>query len=126
MTRSQPKLRRMIMYRMKLAAILLLTAPVCFAQSSPAPAAASGMQDASVAKVVGHGAIPLTVSKALDSSKLQAGDTIEIPTAGDFILPGGTHVAKGAKVTAHVVKSEARSKGGSDSQLVLAFDSIAL
>ena len=116
------------MYRMKLAAILLLTAPVCFAQSSPAPAAAaaSGMQDASVAKVVGHGAIPLTVSKALDSSKLQAGDTLEIPTAGDFILPGGTHVAKGAKVTAHVVKSEARSKGGSDSQLVLAFDSIAL
>lgn len=116
------------MHRTKFAAILLLVAPVCLAQSSPAPApaAASAAQEASAPKVVGHGAIPLTVSKTLDSNKLQAGDTVELPTAGDFILPGGTHVAKGAKVTAHVVKSESRSKGASDSELVLAFDSIAL
>lgn len=114
------------MNRMKLAAILMLAAPVCFAQSSTAPAAAGAAQDASAAKVVGHGAIPLTVTKTLDSSKLEAGQTIELPTSGEFILPGGAHVAKGAKVTAHVVKSEARSKGGSDSELVIAFDSIAL
>ena len=112
------------MNRMKLAAILMLAAPVCFGQSSTAPAAAGAAQDASGAKVVGHGAIPLTVPKTLDSSKLEAGQTIELPTSGEFILPGGTHVAKGAKVTAHVVKSEARSKGGSDSDLVIAFDSI--
>lgn len=104
------------------AIVLLLGATYCFAQTSTAPAGSP--QETGAAHVIGHGSIPVIVTKTLDSSKLHAGDQLQLETAGEFILPGGTHVAKKAKVTAHVVKSDARSSGAAESALTIQFDSI--
>jgi hypothetical protein len=93
--------------------ITLLTVSLCFGQTAT-PAA------------IGHGAFPVKVTKALDSSKLKEGDAIEVETAGSFKLPDGTLVPKGSKLTGHVVASKSRSKGDSDSQLTLAFDKLAV
>ncbi len=110
-------------------AILLLAAPCCLAQSStPAAPATAGQNATSAAdaRVIGHGSIPVGVTKTLESNKLSAGEILELQISGDFILPGGTRVPKDSKVTAHVVKSTARSKGDADSELTIAFDMIDL
>src|SRR5579863_3646927 len=92
--------------------ILLLLSVGCFGQS------------ASTAAVVGHGAFPVAVMKTLDSSKLKQDDSIEVETAGSFKLPDGTLIPKGSKLEGRVVSSKARSRGDSDSELVLAFNKL--
>jgi hypothetical protein len=74
--------------------------------------------------VTGHGAFPVTVTKKLDSSKLKQGDAVEVETAGGFKLADGTLVARGSKLTGHVVASKARSKGDTESELTIAFEKI--
>lgn len=81
---------------------------------------------ASAPAVIGHGSIPVEITKSLDSSKLAQGESIEARTSGDFVLPGGTRVPRGSKVTAHVAEAKARSKGDSQSDLTIVFDKIML
>jgi hypothetical protein len=92
---------------------VMLIATLGFSQSptsTPAPAA--------------HGAFPVKVTKALDSSKLKEGDSVEVETSGSFKLADGTLVSKGSKLTGRVVAAKARSKGDTDSQLNIAFDKL--
>jgi hypothetical protein len=66
------------------------------------------------------------VTKTLDSNKLREGDGIEVETAGSFKLADGTLVAKGSKLTGHVVASKARAKGDAESELTVVFDKLNL
>jgi hypothetical protein len=91
---------------------VVLSSMVCYAQSA-APAAAGT-----------KGAFPVKITKALDSSKLKDGDSIEVETAGSFKLPDGTLVPKGSHLTGRVTAAKARSKGDSDSQLTMSFDKL--
>ncbi len=65
-------------------------------------------------------------SKTLDSSKLKRGDIVELKTAGVFVLPNGTRVPRGVKVTGHLTEVTARSKGDSQSELAIVFDQISV
>jgi len=95
----------------------LLATSLCFGQAAtPAPSATP----------LGHGAFPVKVTKALDSSKLKDGDVIELETAGSFKLPNGPLVPKGSKMAGHVVSAKARSKGDPESQLTIAFDKLTV
>jgi hypothetical protein len=93
-----------------LAALLCCGQASAFAQAAPA--------------AVGHGAFPVKVTKTLDSSKLKDGEAVEVETAGSFRLPDGTLVPKGSKLKGHVTASKARSKGDTDSQLTIVFESL--
>jgi hypothetical protein len=90
--------------------------------TSPAPASSQ----APAPQGLGHGAFPVKVMKPLDSSKLKVGDIVEFKTAGAFVLPSGTRVPEGAKVTGHITEANARSKGDSQSVLDVVFDQISL
>jgi hypothetical protein len=101
-----------------LAFALLMAASWCYGQDSAAAAPAGS------ANVVGHGAFPVTLKKALDSSKLKEGDPVEVETSGAFKLADGTLVAKGTKVAGHVTEAKARSKGDAQSELAITFDKV--
>ena len=88
--------------------------------ASPAPLMAPAPQG------LGHGAFPVKVIRALDSSKLKPGDVVDFKTTGAFVLPSGTRVPEGAKVTGHITEAKARSKGDSQSDLAIVFDQISL
>jgi hypothetical protein len=95
-----------------------LAASLCYGQAStstPAQAAPAA---------TGHGAFPVKVVKALDSSKLKEGDAVIVETAGSFKLPDGTLVPKGSKLEGQVTAAKARSKGDSDSQLNVLFSKL--
>jgi hypothetical protein len=64
------------------------------------------------------------LTKALDSSKLKDGDAVEAQTVGSFKLPDGTLVPKGSRLTGHVIAAKAKSKGDSESQLTIAFETL--
>ena len=86
--------------------------------------AALAQQEAAAPVAVGHGAFPVKVDKSMDSSRLKAGDAVEVETIGSFKLADGTLVPKGSKVSGHVVSAKAKSKGDSESELTLAFDKL--
>ncbi len=90
---------------------------------TPASGSASPSTDAAV-HAVGHGAFPVRLIKALDSSKVKEGDTVEAETANSFKLPDGTLVPKGSKLSGQVVASKARSKGDAKSELTVVFDKL--
>lgn len=73
---------------------------------------------------IAHGAVPVKIKKALDSSNLKEGDPVEVETTGAFKLPDGIFVSKGSKLTGHVATATARSKGDAESQLSIAFDKL--
>ncbi len=73
---------------------------------------------------ISHGAFPVKVIKALDSSKLKQDDSIELETCGSFRLADGTLVPKGSRMMGRVVSAKARSKGDPDSELTLAFNKL--
>jgi hypothetical protein len=98
--------------------VVLFAAPLCLAQAEPQ----SSLQAATT--TIGHGSFPVKVTKTLDSSKLKEGDTVELETSGGFKLPDGTLVPKGSKIFGLVTAAKARSKGDSQSQLVIAFDKL--
>lgn len=77
-------------------------------------------------QAVGHGAFPVKVTKALDSSKLKEGDTVEVETAGAFRLADGTLVSKRSKLTGHVASSNARANGDAESELTVVFDKLGV
>ena len=97
---------------------VMLAGALCYGQatmSAPAQAAPAA---------TGHGAFPVKVVKALDSSKLKEGDAVVVETAGSFKLPDGTLVPKGSKLEGQVTAAKARSKGDSDSQLNVSFSKL--
>ncbi len=111
--------------------ILVLGACVACGQSATSLQAQSGggEQSASAAKatdVIGHGNIPVELTRALDSSKLAQGEAVEGKTSGEFVLPDGTKVPRGSRMTGHVAEAKARSKGDAQSDLTVVFDAIIL
>lgn len=98
----------------RVASIFLLGSALCLGQAATSAAPTA----------LGHGAFPAKVTKTLDSSKLKEGDAVEVETAGSFKLPDGTLVPKGSKLKGHVTAAKARSKGDTDSQLTIAFESL--
>jgi hypothetical protein len=107
------------MKRIEIAVLgVALAASLCYGQA----ATSSPAQTAPAA--VGHGAFPVKVIKALDSSKLKEGDAVVVETAGSFKLPDGTLVPKGSKLEGQVTEAKARSKGDSDSQLNVSFSKL--
>jgi len=98
----------------RVASIFLLGSALCIGQTATSAAPTA----------LGHGAFPAKVTKTLDSSKLKEGDAVEVETAGSFKLPDGTLVPKGSKLKGHVTAAKARSKGDTDSQLTIAFESL--
>jgi hypothetical protein len=95
--------------------IFLLSVAYCFGQTQSPP---------SERPALGHGAFPVKVNKTLDSSKLKAGDSVELETIGAFKMPDGTLVPKGSRLFGHVVTAKAKSKGDPASELVLAFEKL--
>jgi hypothetical protein len=107
------------MSRTSLAMMVLVGTTFCFGQAaSSAPPAATSHA------TVGQGSFAVKVTKTLDSSKVKEGETVEVETAGSFKLADGTVVPKGSKLTGQVTAAKARSKGDSDSELVIAFDKL--
>jgi hypothetical protein len=98
--------------------VVMFAASLCLGQ------AAAQTSSAATPGVIGHGAFPVKVTKTLDSSKLKEGDAVELETSGSFKLPDGTLVPKGSKMYGHVTAAKARSKGDSQSQLVISFDKL--
>jgi hypothetical protein len=97
---------------------IVLLAAFCYGQgANPDPA-----QGAPAA--IGHGSFPVKIDKTLDSSKLKAGDAVEVETSGGFKLPDGTLVPKGSKLVGHVTAAMARSKGDAESELAVSFDKL--
>lgn len=84
--------------------------------------AAQTPQEAASPVAVGHGSFPVKVTKTLDSSKLKEGDSVALETSGSFKLPDGTLVPKGSKMLGHVTTAKAKSKGDTESELVIALD----
>jgi hypothetical protein len=107
-----------------LALVLLLAASWCFGQD--ATTAAQAAPSAASAKVVGHGSFPVIVKKTIDSSKLKAGDPVEVEISGPFKLADGTLVPKGSKVAGHVTEAKSRSKGDAQSELAITFDKVSI
>lgn len=90
---------------------------MCAAQTSASSAPAAPA-------AIGHGAFPVKLTKTLDSSKLKDGDAIEAQTEGSFKLPDGTLISKGSRLTGRVIAAKAKSKGDSESQLTIAFETL--
>ena len=74
----------------------------------------------------GHGAMPVELTKSLDSKKLKEGDTVTGRIAADLHMKDGTEIPRGSKVTGHVTEAKARSKGDPQSALGIIFDKISL
>jgi|SRR5581483_6125875 len=100
-----------------MASCVVLCAAMCLGQGSSSPATAAP-------NTLGHGAFPVKVTKALDSSKLKDGDIVEFATAGAFKLADGTMVPKGSKLVGHVASAKARSRGDQDSELSVTFEKL--
>ncbi len=99
--------------------VVLFAVSLCLAQAAP-----QSSSQATTTGAIGHGSFPVKVTKTLDSSKLKEGDTVELETSGGFKLPDGTLVPKSSKIFGHVTAAKARSKGDSQSQLVISFDKL--
>jgi len=106
--------------------LAVLASPMWLHGQGPASGSAQPSVTPAGPRVIGHGAFPVKVTKALDSSKLKDGDVIELETAGSFKLPNGTLVPKGSKMIGHIVSAKARSKGDPESQLTIAFDKLTV
>jgi len=92
------------------------------AQEPSAPPQAEATQPA---QQVAHAAIPVLLTKSLDSKKLKVGDEVTAKTS-IALRGGGIVIPSGSKVIGHVTSAEARSKGDSQSSLGLAFDKVEL
>ena len=104
------------------AAVFLGTALWCGGQANQTPGQTSAKT--SMLRVIAHGSFPIKITKALDSGKLNKGDSIEAETAGSFRLPDGRLIAKGSKIFGHVTIASARSRGDSKSELGIIFDQV--
>jgi hypothetical protein len=118
-----------------LTAVVCLAASVAMcqpavAQQSPASTQATAPAQATVQEVPlanqakAHGAMPLELSKSLDSKKLRENDAVAGQITADLHMHDGLTIPKNSKVLGHVTESKARSKGDPESKLVFVFDKI--
>lgn len=106
--------------RIAVAALFFVSALWCEGQANQS--SAQNSRPAATQRILAHGSFPVRIIKALDSSKLNKGDSIEAETAGSFRLPDGRLIPKGSKIFGHVTIATARSKGDSKSELGIVFD----
>ncbi len=93
-------------------------------QTNSTGPAASQAESAAPPDNAVRGAFAVVLVKSLDSKKLKDGDQVICETAGTIRFRGGLLIPSGARVTAHVTRATARSKGDADSSLGLTFDKI--
>lgn len=70
--------------------------------------------------------MPAFLNSGLDSKKRSAGDQVEAQTAAQIELPDGTVIPREAKLIGRVTESKARSKGDSESTMILVFEKVML
>lgn len=71
-----------------------------------------------------HGPMPVELTKALDSKKLKEGDPVTARITAELHMRSGETIPRDSKLTGHVTKAEARSKGDPQSALGIVFDKI--
>jgi hypothetical protein len=96
--------------------LFLSMATICYCQDAQTATPASDTGD----KI----SFSVTLDRNLDSKKVKEGDSVTGVTAGTIHGRSGFLIPSGSKVIGHVTKAEARSNGGSESALGLAFDKI--
>jgi len=90
------------------------------AQISPPQAAAPATDEKP------HGPMPAVLTKALDSKKLKEGDVVTARVTAELHMRSGETIPSNSKLTGHVTKAEARSKGDPQTALGIVFDKITL
>lgn len=70
--------------------------------------------------------ISAQLSKAMDAKKVKVGDKFEAKTVVDLLSNGEVLIAKGSKISGHVIQVKARSKESKDSMIEIAFDSVSM
>ena len=90
------------------------------AQTSPPQAAAPATDEKP------HGPMPAVLTKALDSKKLKEGDVVTGRITAELHMRSGETIPRDSKLTGHVTKAQARSKGDPESALGIVFDKITL
>src|SRR6516225_75601 len=73
-----------------------------------------------------HGPMPAVLTKALDSKKLKEGDVVTGRITAELHMRSGETIPRDSKLTGHVTKAQARSKGDPESALGIVFDKITL
>jgi hypothetical protein len=68
--------------------------------------------------------VPIELSKALDAKKLKPGDPVMAKTTGILQFGNGMMVPIGSRVQGHITQAATRPKGGEQSSLGIAFDTI--
>ncbi len=81
------------------------------------PQSSASAQNATVIRIV--------LSKSLDAKKLKEGDPVEAKTETE-LSANGLVAPRGSVIKGHVTQASARSKGGQQSSLGIAFDAIVL
>lgn len=89
-------------------------------QTSPSPAAAPSADEKP------HGPMPAVLTKSLDSKKLKEDDVVTARITEELHMRSGETIPRDSKLTGHVTKAEARSKGNPQSALGIVFDRITL
>lgn len=119
---------------LSLAFVLLAT---CFGGAQSSAAIASRALPHSLVYAIGKAApqsqasaenasvISIVLAKSLDAKKLKTGDPVEAKTTAELSANGIT-IPKGSLVKGHITQATARSKGGEQSSLGIAFDTIQL
>ena len=85
-------------------------------------AAAPEAAPATTAKA--HGAMPVELTKALDSKKMKEGDPVTGRITAELHMGSGETIPAGSKLTGHLTEAKARSKGDPQSALGIVFDQI--
>jgi hypothetical protein len=70
--------------------------------------------------------MPAVLTKPLDSKKMKEGDVVTGRITAELHMRSGETIPRDSKLTGHVTKAEARSKGDPQSALGIVFDKITL
>jgi len=103
-----------------LAAFFFLGQVVYASQASQAAAPEAGPP----ATAKAHGAMPMELTKALDSKKMKEGDPVTARIIAELHTATGGTIPAGSKVSGHITEAKARSKGDPQAALGIAFDQI--
>jgi len=94
---------------------------------SSATAAAAPAENAKLNASLADGSpIIAELSSSVDSKKIKQGDAVAARTTTDLRSDGKTILPRGTKLVGHVTEAAARTKGGGDALLGIAFDKAIL
>ena len=120
----------------RLAVVVIATATVAAAQSTPAPSSATqqgapppqgSATEAQSSNQFPEGTIiPAELSKSVDSKKAKVGDKIEAKVPADLLSHGKIVIPKNTKIVGHVTEVKAHSKESPDAMVGIAFDRISM